>query len=102
MARRRQWSSPALRFYGIPPGAHAIDARVVAVDHLKRRAPLLVLRIMPHLERWIFAADSADQSVVAPKTCQRVHLMRLPRGVVDVAAAPAIFDKKLRRRAHVE
>ena len=37
-----------------------------------------------------------------PETSNARQFLRLPGGVIDVAAAPPILDKKIRRRAHVE
>src|SRR5262249_59685978 len=52
--------------------------------------------------RRVLTAESAKQSVMPPETCDARQLLRLPVGVVDVAPTPAILDKKIRRRVHIE
>src|SRR5262245_13528561 len=87
----------------IPPRAHALQALKVAVHHLKRCAQHLLLCTRPQVGgRRVLTAESAKQSVMPPETCDARQLLRLPGGVVDVAPTPAILDKKIRRRVHIE
>src|SRR5215813_8616941 len=87
----------------IPPRAHAFQALKVAVHHLKRCAQHLLLCTRPQVGgRRVLTAESAKQSVMPPETCDARQLLRLPVGVVDVAPTPAILDKKIRRRVHIE
>src|SRR6266550_1153478 len=87
----------------IPPRADALQALIVAIQHLQRCAHLLLLCATPQIDgRRLFTAGGAEQSVMPPETGKARQFLGLPSRIIDVAAAPPILDEKIRGRAHVE
>src|SRR5262249_58398733 len=87
----------------IPPRAHAFQALKVAVHHLKRCAQHLLLCTRPQVGgRRGPTARSAEQSAMAPETCDARQLPRPPGGGVGPAPTPTLLAKQNPRRVPTE
>src|SRR5260370_739809 len=80
-----------------PPRADALQALVVATQHLQRCAHRLLLCAMPQIDgRRLLTAGGAEQSVMPPETGKARKFLALPGCIIDTAPAPPLLNDKTR------
>src|SRR5882672_3671906 len=94
------WSSTLA--HSIPPRTRPRHQLVIAVHHLHRGAQAGSRRAHPHLARHFAVGRLQPDAIVSPQAWAIMHLDRLPRLWIDLAAAPAALHHERRRRLDVE
>src|SRR5262249_13921055 len=86
--------SPGLAalLHAVPPGADAGHEIVVAGDHLNRLALTVLGGLDAQPARLLLLFRRHPTPFMTPQTWTKLALERLPGGVVDELAAPAVLD----------